>query len=636
MRRFVLALLFGPLLAFPAVGGAQNAAAPAKAAIEGSVVRAGTGEPIPRASVTLIKVTFSPGAVARTGTAPQPQPAPAPQQPVIIPAVTTDEKGKFQIKDIDPGTYRIAAARNGFAKQEYGQRSFNRAGTILTLQAGQQMQDVAFKLSAAPTISGRVIDTNGEAQPGITVQALRSTYDAAGKRTLQAVQSARTNDLGEYRLYWLNPGRYYVSANGAKSAFETLGSSLSQVASQAPTPADAQAMSQLSSIYGPGAPANEVAESGFALTYFPGTPEMSRAATIDLQPAAEVRVDFNLARNQRFRIRGRLVDTGTGRPPQTATVSVSPRGPSGDSAGLDALIGGSAGMLQGNQYNPVTGEFEVREVAEGSYWLQVMTMPPPTPAGAAGGAAPTTPIDAASIRSSIKRAQVPVDVSADVENIAVAVSSGITIPGRLRIEGTQPPGQNPYARLSLSLQPPGASIFTAALQGGGPVRITAPDGTFAVTRITPGDYKLAVTGMDPDMYIKDARLDRTDLLEGIAIADRVEGSIDITLSSKGGQVAGSLVDAAGKPVSGVQAVLVPDRLRNRNDLYKTAVTGADGHFTLRGITPGDYKIFAWEDIEPFSYFDADVLTSYEGRGKPVHIQEYSKETVEVKIIPVAQ
>ena len=234
----------------------------------------------------------------------------------------------------------------------------------------------------------------------------------------------------------------------------------------------------------------------------------------------------------------------------------------------------------------------------------------------------------------MKRAQVPVDVNADVENIGVSVSSGITIPGRIRIEGTQPSDQNPYARLSLLFQSGGGSLITAALQGGGPVRITASDGTFVVTRITPGDYKLTVTGMDPGMYIKDARLDRTDLLEGIAIADRVDGSIDITLSPNAGQVDGSLVDAAGKPVSGLQAVLVPARFRSRNDLYKTAITGADGRFTVRGITPGDYRIFAWEDIEPFSYFDADVLKPYEQQGKPVHIQENSKEAVEVKIIPV--
>ena len=118
---------------------------------------------------------------------------------------TTDDQGKFQFKEVEEGPYRVAAARNGFARQEYGQRSFNRPGIVVNIRAGQQVNDVSFRLIPASTISGRVMDTNGEPLAGITVQALRSTYDATGKRTLQPASSARTNDLGEYRIYWINP-----------------------------------------------------------------------------------------------------------------------------------------------------------------------------------------------------------------------------------------------------------------------------------------------------------------------------------------------------------------------------------------------------------------------------------------------
>jgi len=604
----------------------QNAPPPAKATITGTVLRAGTGDPIARATVTLIRGAGSPLQAAPAG---QQQAAP----PATIPAVTTDEKGRFQIKDIDPGNYRVAAARNGFARQEYGQRSFNRSGTILSIRAGQQVQDIELRLTPAPTISGRVVDMYGEPQPGVTVQALRSTYDATGKRSLQPVQAARTNDLGEYRLYWLNPGRYYVSTNAAKSAMETMVSSLSQAASQAPTPQDAQAISQISGIYGPGAPANEVTDSGFTLTYYPGTTDISRAEAVDLQPGAEVRLDFNLVRSQRFRIRGRVIDA-SGRPPQMATLSVSPRNPSGESP-LDALLGGATGALQGNRYNPATGEFEVREVAPGSYWLQVQTQTLPASAGARG-ANPAAPPDPAAILSAINRAQVPVDVAADVDNISVTVTPGITIPGRIHLEGTLPSGQNPYARFMPMLQTGGGSaILTAALQAITQSR-PAADGTFSLTKITPGDYKLVMNGMDPNMYIKDARIDRIDVLQGIAIGDRLDGTLEIVVSTNAGQLEGTVVDGGGKPVSGVQAVLIPDRLRNRNDLYKTAATGADGRFNMRGITPGDYKLFSWEDIESFAYFDAEVLRSFEPLGKPVHVEESSRSTVEVKIIPAAQ
>jgi hypothetical protein len=182
------------------------------------------------------------------------------------------------------------------------------------------------------------------------------------------------------------------------------------------------------------------------------------------------------------------------------------------------------------------------------------------------------------------------------------------------------------------LQTGGGSILTAALQGGIP-RPAAADGTFSLTKITPGNYRLVVNGLDPTMYIKDAHIDRTDVLQGIAIGNRVDGALEIVLSTNAGQFDGTIVDAAGKPVSGVQAVLIPDRLRNRSDLFKTATSGANGRFTMRGITPGDYKLFAWEDIEPFSYFDSDVLRPFEALGKTVRIQENSRETAEVKIIP---
>ena len=384
-------------------------------------------------------------------------------------------------------------------------------------------------------------------------------------------------------------------------------------------------MNQISGLYGSAAPANEVTDTGFSLTYYPGTPDVTEAASVDLLPGSEIRVDFNLVRSQRFRIRGQVIDAITGRPPQMATLAVSPRTASGDSSPLDALIGGA---FQGNRYNAATGEFEVRDVAPGSYWLTVQTQPLP---GVAPGARGPMPADPASILSAINRAQVPLEVDRDIDNVSVAVTPGITIPGRIRIEGNSPAGQNPYSRLMPMLQTGGGSILTAALQGGIPR--PAADGTFSLTKITPGNYKLVVNGLDPTMYIKDAHIDRTDVLQGIAIGNRVDGALEIVLSTNAGQVDGTIVDAAGKPVSGVQAVLIPDRLRNRSDLFKTATSGANGRFTMRGITPGDYKLFAWEDIEPFSYFDSDVLRPFEALGKTVRIQENSRETAEVKIIP---
>jgi len=604
----------------------QPAGAPAKATVTGLVLRSTTGDPISRATVTLTRVAPQ-GAGAR-GAAPegqrgQPAQQQAQQQPQTFTA-TTDDQGKFLISDIDPGSYRVIAARNGFARQEYGQRSLNRPGTLIDIREGQQVRDISFRLIPAGTISGRVMDTNGEPLPGITVQALRSTYDSTGKRAMQPASSARTNDLGEYRLYWINPGRYFVSANPARSALETITASASQAANMAQNPAQAQQAAQAASLFGPTGTPNEVVDNGFGLTYYPNSPEVSRAVALELQPGAEQRaIDFTLVRSQRVRLTGRVIDTTTGRPPQNAAVSVSPRD-SSSSSPLDALIG--MDPTQGNRYNPATGEFVVQNVATGSYWLQVLTQ-----RQAQTPAAPT-PAEALAVLSSINSARIPVDVlGSDIDNLTLNVSPGASVNGRVRVEGLQPSNAGDLQRLGISLQSTSGGASILAMLQGGAIR-PAEDGTFSIPRITSGEYKLSVTGLAPTFYMKDARFGQSDALNTFTISEPINGTLEIVVRMNPGQVSGTVVDATLKPVSGVQAVLVPEA-RNRQDLYRTAMTDQEGRFTIRGITPGEYRIFAWEDIEPFAYFDLAVVKQHEAAGKQVRIQESSAETAEVRIIP---
>jgi len=636
--------LSSALYAQAPLGGPPNASAP-KGTISGVVARVATGDPIAKVTVTLTRVNPQAGPLAPAaapagargaGAPPAGQPG-APQvqlaqvqapQPSSNITATTDDQGKFQFKDVEAGAYRLVAARNGFARQEYGQRSLNRPGTPLNIRAGQQITDIAFRLTPAGTISGRVLDSTGEPLVGVTVQALRSSYDATGKRAMQPVGTARTNDLGEYRLYWINPGRYFVNANTARSFADILSSSAAQAASQPQSAEQAQAVASAASLFGPGANPNEVAATEFGLTFYPGTTDATRAVAIDLQPGSEIRaIDFTLSRQQHVKLSGRVIDGETGRPPQGAQVSASLRETTSASSPLDAFIGGDPSA---NRYNPMTGEFVVQNVATGSYWLQVISQAANAPQPGAAG--PASAADALAILSTINTARIPIEVgNADVENLILTVSSGVSVPGRIRVEGAQSGTAGVLDRIGVTLQGSGGLSFLSLL-GGGAVR-PAADGSFSIPRITAGDYKLAVNGLGPNLYVKEARLGQTDALQPLSITLPINGSLDITLGSNPGQITGNVTDAALKPVSGVQAVLIPDQSRNRQDLYKTAVTDQEGRFTIRGITPGDYRLFAWEDIEPFSYYDAAVLRQYEQQGKLVHIQEGSADSVDLKIIP---
>ena len=105
---------------------------------------------------------------------------------------------------------------------------------------------------------------------------------------------------------------------------------------------------------------------------------------------------------------------------------------------------------------------------------------------------------------------------------------------------------------------------------------------------------------------------------------------------KAGVIEGNLTDAFAQPVRGNQVVLIPDQGRDRSELFRSATTDASGHYTIRGIYPGNYKLYSWEAIEANSYFDRDVLSQYESQGKAVRIQEGSKETLDLKVIPPKQ
>ena len=116
-------------------------------------------------------------------------------------AATTDENGRFILPAARPGRYRLTAARSGFVSTEYGPT---------TVSAGATPFDLEIPMTRTASISGRITNSGGLPLPNTEVQALKISYQE-GRRVLTVAQSVRANDLGEYRLFWLPPGRYFVS-----------------------------------------------------------------------------------------------------------------------------------------------------------------------------------------------------------------------------------------------------------------------------------------------------------------------------------------------------------------------------------------------------------------------------------------
>jgi protocatechuate 3,4-dioxygenase beta subunit len=561
-----------------------------KASIEGVVTSASNNEPLERAQLSLIRMVTTP---PPTGASPPPQ---------ILP-VMTDSQGKFAFKDIDAGTYRIAAARNGYARQEYGQRAAVGNGTPINLVAGQEMKDLVFRMTPAGTLNGHIRNGLGEPVTGVQVQLLRPIYSSLGQRTFQTTGSARTDDRGEYRLYWVTPGRYYLLAGSSTSSSISLLSALGGISSP-----------------------NEIAERAYPSTYYPGTLDITRASEIEVPPAGDLGgVDVVLLEQQLHRIRGRVIDAATGQPPKAANVSINLRQPVASSV----VLSGTAST----PYNAATGAFELRDVPPGQYWLRG-TQPTDlnTPVTVAAGTTIRSVNDLLNAAiGNQNTAQMAVDVSdSDVDGLVLTMSPGISIPGRVTIDGADLSSIAGSENIRLQLR--GTSSSFAQRQP------LAADGTLSLDNVSPGEYRvMANLPQQLDLYIKSVRIEQTDALnQPWVIGNSVSGTLNVVLGRNTGQIEGTAVDARRQPAAGVQVVLIPDRSRDRYELFRAATTDQNGHFTMRAIAPAEYKIFAWEALEPYAYFDPELLRRFESQGRPVKILESSRENMEVKAIPAVQ
>jgi hypothetical protein len=559
----------------------QNPAGELPATVSGIVVRSGSeGPPIAAAGVELSR----PGAPAGTGY-----------------TASTGSDGKFTFKNIPPGEYLLAATRQGHVRGEYLQRGPNSRGLPFTLTAGQDLKDARIALTIAGAISGRVIDRKGSAFPYVQVQALRFTYRGT-QRVLTPVRIATTNDLGEYRLYWLPPGQYAVMAvplrgNVPDQIINTTGS-----------------YSVVDSVRPPaGAPIELATEAATLPVFYPGTLNAQSATMLTVRSGEDMRgIDLTVAPTSTRKVRGRVVNippqqpTGPGSTPTRINVRVISRNPPGVTLASGPIFSGAAVA------SPITGAFEITGVLPGAYDLAA---------------------DVANSNSSSATTMfgaVPLEVAdKDIENVSVPLAAGFQVPMRVTIEGSLENESNTdLSRVQLGLTSTGISRIIT----GQPIP-DQPVGNVMIRSILPGNYSVYWSQSGPLVgYVKSIRMDGIDVRSGLRLDGPPAGPIEVVLSTKFAAITGNVVSTTQQPLAGVTVVAVPVR----NGSFANRASDAQGRFNLSGLLPGDYRILAFEDIENFAWQNAEFMRPYENLGRLVHVEEGGTEAVQLTVIPAGR
>ncbi len=184
----------------------------------------------------------------------------------------TDEDGSYELI-LPPGPYHFVATKAGYSRAEFPESPTSTAGGFLPLRAGQVLERVDFVMKRYGAIVGRVLDDYGDPVEGVSVTAYDIRF-VSGQRQLAPVPDValrRTNELGRYRLWGLQPGEYVVAASVGNAAGLEL--------------------------------------PGYAITFAPVTASASEAQRVRVRAAEDVSVDITLVRTRTARISGTTIDS---------------------------------------------------------------------------------------------------------------------------------------------------------------------------------------------------------------------------------------------------------------------------------------------------------------------------------------
>jgi hypothetical protein len=412
----------------------------------------------------------------------------------------------------------------------------------------------------------------------------------------------QTNDLGQFRIYGLPPGDYYVSAtlrSGPEMmmAFEMAG--------------------------GGQGPTGSTPSSGYAPTYFPGTSSAAEAQKISLAVGQEASADFGLLPVRLARISG-IVMSSEGKPLAGAMVNVTSSSRTSEVGML--AIGNSTRTSR-------DGAFTLNGVAPGDYTLQARSMQVMTTSDGGGRTMVfTARLGGGDGDGQSEAGSVPVSVGGeDLANVVLVTSKGGTAAGRVIFEdGAKPPTLTSIrvSAMAVDLEMP---FF-----GGPATAAVKADGAFEMKGVT-GQRLFRLMNPPPGWTLKAVRLNGVDVTDtgvDFKTGDAIAG-VEIVLTTKTTGITGTVTGTDGAPVKDYTVVIFSEDSEHWRLPMTRWVTGTrpdqEGRFKVQNLPAGTYYAVAVDYVPQGEWGDPELLERLRSNGKRFILDEGGSQTLDLKI-----
>ena len=481
---------------------------------------------------------------------------------------TTDEHGRYQFRDLPAGRLLLNAGKGGYVRLSYGQRRAGEGGRPLELADGQKLDHIDFNLPRGGVITGRVADEYGEPVAELPVQVLRYRY-VEGRRQLVASGSmmSRTDDLGRFRIFGLPAGDYYVMASAQRGMF---------MGAQSDT------------------------RSGFAPTYFPGTPSLNEAQTVRVGTGEEMgSLNFAVVSARTAKVTGVVIDS-QGQPVDRGFIEVQS---DTKSSAMFAMHGG--GMIRSG------GNFTISNLVPGDYILHV---------------------NLETVDSYEESATVPVSIaSEDITGLTIVTSSGSLAMGQALFETMPPDGLKPadFGFYATAVNP-------ISMRGG---LVTLKDDWTFEARLHEGPALIRATKLPDGWVLKSVMHGGVDVTDrGIEFrpGERIEG-LQLVLSNRTSVLTGAVTDERHRPARDYTVVVFPEDpggwTPNSRYLFAARPT-QEGRYEVRKLPAGQYLAVAVDYLEDGQHTDPDYLERLRGYATAFEIRDGERRDLNLELVRV--